>query len=279
MFPAVNAWTFSDDLDAHRRIEAARAAGFEGIELTIDADGPLRADATIAECRSLAGRAADLNVQIVGLATAEFWKRNYASPEPTDRQAAIDRTMAMLDQAAALRAGVVLIVPAVVGGSDPRTSVGYADALQRTFEALAELRHEAEVRAVTIAIENVWNRFLLSPIEFADLIDRVNSPYVGAYFDTGNVLPFGCPADWIATLGGRIARVHAKDYDLRRPGPDGFCPLGEGGVDWARVVAALRSARYDGPLTYEGGGEPAEACRRLTNILADRPPLDDGERQ
>jgi L-ribulose-5-phosphate 3-epimerase len=146
--------------------------------------------------------------------------------------------------------------------------VGYADALQRTFEALAALRNEAEARQVAIAIENVWNRFLLSPVEFAGLIDRVGSPFVGAYFDVGNVVAFGFPEDWIATLGTRIKRVHAKDYDAAKAGLAGFCPLGEGSVDWPRVTAALREVGYDGPLTYEGGGDPADVLRRLLSILS-----------
>jgi hexulose-6-phosphate isomerase len=130
---------------------------------------------------------------------------------------------------------------------------------------------------VTIALENVWNRFLLSPVEAADLIDRINSPYVGWYLDTGNVLALGYPEDWIATLAGRIKRVHVKDYDLRQPGAAGFCALGEGSVNWPRVVTALRQVGYDGPLTYEGAGEPEEMQRRLRNIISGRPVLEKDE--
>jgi L-ribulose-5-phosphate 3-epimerase len=119
-----------------------------------------------------------------------------------------------------------------------------------------------------IAIENVWNRFLLSPVEFANLIDRVGSRFVGAYFDVGNVVAFGFPEDWVATLGERIKRVHAKDYDAAKAGLAGFCPLGEGSVDWAKVTAALREVGYAGPLTFEGGGDPVDICRRLQKILA-----------
>ena len=75
------------------------------------------------------------------------------------------------------------------------------------------------------------------------------------------------PQDWIRTLGRRIARVHVRDYDLARPGRDGFCPLGEGSVDWPAVVAALNEIGYAGPLTYEGPGEPAEIRRRMEQLL------------
>lgn len=272
MFAALNAWTLPKDLPPAEQIQAAAAAGFRGLELALAAEGPLRPDTPLRECAAWAARAADSNLRIVGLASALFWQTNYGSPDETDRRRAIELTLHLLDRAAVLQAGAILVVPAVVGKTaEARMLVPYADALHRTFETLASLRHEAEARGVVIALENVWNRFLLSPVETAELIDRINSPCVGVYFDVGNVLAFGYPQDWIAILGRRIARVHAKDYDLSKPGRAGFCPLGEGSVDWPAVVAALREIGYDGPLTYEGAGEPAEICRRLENILTGKP--------
>jgi L-ribulose-5-phosphate 3-epimerase len=272
MFAAVNAWTFAGCAEADEQLAVAAAAGFEGVEFAIDAEGPLRPDTPPAEFFRLAQRAPEHHLRITGLATGLFWQYNYGSPEPADRQRAAELTLRMLDQAAAAGAGAILVVPAVVGQVDaaqPRMS--YADALHRTLEALSVLRHEAEARAVAIALENVWNRFLLSPVEAADLIDRVNSPYVGFYLDTGNVLAYGYPEDWIATLGGRIVRVHVKDYDVQKPGSAGFCRLGEGSVNWPAVIRALTGCGYDGPLTYEGHDDPADACRRLKDILGGRP--------
>jgi L-ribulose-5-phosphate 3-epimerase len=278
MLPAINAWTFLPELSPTQQLAAAAEAGFGGIELTVATDGPLRFDTPLETCNELARQAAGLNLQIVSLATGEFWQTNYGASDESTRQAAIDLTLRMLDRAVALHTDVVLVVPAVVGmPSEARARVSYADALQRTFETLGALRHEAESRGVTIALENVWNRFLLSPVEAADLIDRINSPYVGWYLDTGNVLASGYPEDWIATLAGRIKRVHVKDYDLRQPGAAGFCALGEGSVDWPRVVTALRQAGYDGPLTYEGAGEPREMQRRLRNIINGRPVLEEDD--
>lgn len=268
MFPALNAWTFPGGTSLEQQLAGTAAAGFGGFEPVVSEDGPLRPNTPIGECGALADRAAELNLRIVGLASGRFWEVNYASPEQADRRRAVELTLRMLDLAVGLRAGAILVVPAVVGkAGEARLRVPYADALHRTYDALHSLRHEAEARGVVIALENVWNRFLLSPVEAAELIDRVNSPCVGIYFDTGNVMPFGYPEDWITTLGRRIARVHLKDYDLRRPGPSGFCALSEGSVDWPVVITALRQAGYDGPLTYEGTGEPAEICRRVQDIL------------
>ncbi len=273
MLVAVNAWAFAGCSSADEQLAAAAAAGFAGVELVVDAEGLLRPDTPPAELTRLARRAAELHLRLTGLATGLFWQFNYASPDKADRQRAAELTLRMLDQAAAAEAGAILVVPAVVGqAGDAQPRVSYADALHRTRDALSTLRHEAEARAVTIAIENVWNRFLLSPVEAADLIDRVNSPYVGFYLDTGNVLAYGYPEDWIATLAGRIVRVHAKDYDLSRPGPAGFCRLGAGSVNWPAVIRELTACGYDGPLTYEGHDEPADACRRLKDILAGRVP-------
>lgn len=272
MFAAINAWVFPGEMPLNEQVAAAASAGFGGIEMVVSADGPLRPDTPKSACAAIAEQASDLGIQLCGLASAAFWEINYGSREAAARRQARELTVRMLDRAADLGAGAILVVPAVVCKYDEyRMRTRYADALARTFETLASLRPEAEARKVVIAIENVWNRFLLSPVEFADLIDRVGSPDVGVYFDVGNSVAFGFPEDWIATLGSRIRRVHAKDYDVGKPGLAGFCPLGEGSVDWPLVTAALNDVGYDGPLTYEGGGDPVEICRRLGNILAGRP--------
>ena len=274
MVPAVNAWTFPPDTLPHDQIAQAAAAGFGGLELVVAPDGPLRPDSPLDTFRQLAAQARALPLELVGLATAQFFQCHYAHPDAQVRQQAHDLTCQLLDAAAAAEIGAVLVVPAVVGRADePAPQVAYTDAFNRSLDALQALRWEAEARNVVIAIENVWNRFLLSPLEAADLVDRVNSPHVGFYFDTGNVMTFGYPQDWITTLGRRIARVHIKDYDLTRPGHAGFCPLGEGSVDWPAVVAALCAVRYDGPLTYEGSGDPVDLALRVKRIADGRAPL------
>jgi hexulose-6-phosphate isomerase len=275
VFPAINAWTFPSGTTPAAQIAGAAAAGFAGIELVVEEDGPLRPETSPDVFADLGRQAADAGLRVAGVATALFWQFSYGSPEATDRERARDLTLRMLDQAAAADAGAILVVPAVVGlAQEPRMRVSYLDALQRTHDALLSLRHEAEDRRVVLAVENVWNRFLLSPVELADLIDRVNSPFVGVYLDVGNILAAGYPEDWVATLGRRVKRVHMKDYDLSKPGEAGFCPLGEGSVNWPAVLSALRAAGYDGPLTYEGSGDVGDAYRRLAALLAPGPTED-----
>lgn len=268
MHSALNAFLFPEATPVESQLAATAAAGFEGIELVVTAGGALRPETPLDDLRGLGRRAADLGLQITSITTPLFWQTNYGLADDAGRRQARELTIRLLDFAAACNAEAIVIVPAVVGrATEPRMQLAYCDALNRTYDALSVLRHEAEARAVTIALENVWNRFLLSPVELADLIDRVDSPHVGVCFDTGNVLAFGYPQDWIQSLGRRIARVHAKDYDVTQPGRTGFCLLGEGSVDWPAVLAALRETHYDGPLIFEGAGAPDEAARRLRRIL------------
>ncbi len=270
---ALNGWTFPPQMPIERRCAAAAAAGFDAIELTVDEAGPLHFDTNrrlLVAMREACDRA---GLAVASLASGAFWTVHYADPRPERRALAVERTRTMLRMAETLGTDAILVVPAVVGrADDARPRVSYADALHRVLDALLALRHEAEERGVTIALENVWNRFLLSPLEAAELIERINSPRVAWYLDIGNLMPLSYPEDWIAALGHKIARVHVKDYDLARPGAAGFCPLGEGSVDWPAVLAALRRVGYDGPLTYEGPGEPPDILHRLRALVASSPP-------
>lgn len=278
MYTAINAWTFAAAVSVESQISAAQSAGFEGLELIVSEGSttPAAAPADVRavpldlhpdQRRRLAQLAADAGVRITSLTGAMFFQANFASAEPAVREAARATTLRMLDMGADVGAGAIVIVPAVVGRiTDAAPQVAYADALNRSYEALVALAREAESRGVMICIENVWNRFLLSPVETQEFIDRVNSPFVRVCFDTGNVLAFGYPQDWIDTLGGRIARVHVKDYDLAKPGRAGFCELGAGNVNWPAVMDALRRAGYDGPLIFEGAASIEDARQRLRNV-------------
>lgn len=264
----IHGGVFGADVSIPDRVRRAAAAGFASVELIMGVEGLLHFDSPAADLADIAHAARDSGIGISALSSAAFFSAHFASKAAESRQAARDRTLRMLDAATACTAEAIIIIPAVVGrAGDARPQCSYADALHLAAAALTDLRGEAEARDVTIAVENVWNRFLLSPIEMADFIDTVNSPHIGVCFDTGNVMATGYPEDWIRTLGGRIARVHIKDYDVSKPGREGFCPLGAGSVDWLAVGGALREVAYAGPLTYEGGGEPAEIRTALESAL------------
>jgi L-ribulose-5-phosphate 3-epimerase len=163
-------------------------------------------------------------------------------------------------------ADTVLLVPAVV---DAQT--GYREAWKRSQEEIRRLIPLAKELNVIIAVEEVWNKFLLSPIEFASYVDSFNSPSIRAYFDVGNVVINGYPQDWIRILGPRIAKLHIKDFKFAKREAQ-FVPLREGEIDWLEVYKALAEIAYRGSATVElpGGDKDylKEVSRRFDLILS-----------
>ncbi|OPZ22774.1 MAG: fructoselysine 3-epimerase [candidate division BRC1 bacterium ADurb.BinA364] len=159
-------------------------------------------------------------------------------------------------------ADVVLLVPARVG-----PTVRYGEAYERSQAGIRAALPLAEELGVTIAVENVWNNFLLSPLEFARYIDEFGSPRVKAYFDVGNIIKYGWAQDWILTLGERIVRLHWKDYDRKS---NEWKALGEGSVDWPETRQALRDIGFRGFGTVEmKAGDEAylrDICERMKAI-------------
>ena len=139
----------------------------------------------------------------------------------------------------------VLVVPAVV-----TKTVSHREAYERSQANIRKLIPDAHEAGVVLAIEEVWNKFLLSAPEMAQYIDDFQTPTVAAYFDVGNVVEYGFPQEWIRVLGKRIAKVHIKEY--AKPKRFDYA-LGEGEIDWPEVVAALREVGYSGWITAEVG--------------------------
>ncbi len=270
MDKGINGWTFPADVPVLEAARIARGAGFEVFEPVLNAQGELTPETSEADCRRIADEIRAAGLQVTSVATGLWFQRHYTSLDPAVRQAARELTIACLDRAQWLGAQVLLVIPGFVRlDAQPKELLcSYADALRFASSALCELVHEAERRGVTLALENTWNSFLLSPVEMRDFIDHINSPWVGVYFDVGNVLKFGVPQDWINTLGQRISRVHVKDFQIAVGSKQGFVPPGDGDADWPAIMAALQQTGYDGPLIYEGKADPTEMAQRLDRILA-----------
>jgi len=155
----------------------------------------------------------------------------------------------------------ILCVPGTVS-ADVRYDVAY----ERAQAALRELAPEAEALGVFIGVENVWNKFLLSPLEMAHFVDEIDSAYVGVYFDAGNVLAYGYPQHWIEILGPRIKKVHVKDFQIAVGNLQGFANPLQGDVPWAAVRTALDGIGYSGFVTAEVSGYPAAPTLGLRHI-------------
>lgn len=255
------------ELSWQDRFALARAVGFEGVEMqTVSDQGEAEAIAKASESTGLV---------IHSVMNSDHWKFPLSSPDPEVVRKSVAGMKTSIMNAALWKAGIVLLVPAVVDGT-----TSYAQAWERSTAVIRnQLIPLASGFRVQIGIEEVWNKFLLSPLEFNNYIDGFQSPTVKAYFDVGNVVFYGYPQDWIRTLGRRIARLHLKDFKLDRDaGTFQWTNLGEGDIDWVEVRKALAEAPNATWLTTEiSGGDRTyltDVLRRVDRFLAGFRPVD-----
>ena len=248
------------------RFAMAREAGFEAIEMqTITKDDEA---AEIKEASKKTG------LSIHSVMNSDHWRLPISSSNPEVVSGSVKGMEASIRNAALWGADAVLLVPAVV---DATTS--YRDAWTRSQQVIRErLVPMARDMKVIIAVEEVWNKFLLSPIEFAKYVDEFDSPWVRAYFDVGNVVIYAFPQDWIRTLGPRIVKVHLKDFKFdRRNGSFSWPNMGEGDIDWPEVRRAFADIKYSGYMTTElSGGDAAylkDLSTRVDRFLAGEKPV------
>jgi len=248
------------------RFKLALDAGFEGIEMQTVTD-PKTAD-EIREASSKSG------LKIHSVMNMAHWDNPLSSDDPEVVNKSVKGMETSLRNARLWGADTVLLVPAVV---NPKTM--YKDAYTRSQKMIRErLLPLAQDLKVVIAVEEVWNKFLLSPIEFARYVDEFKSPWVKAYFDVGNVVLYGYPQDWVRTLGNRIVKMHIKDFKMdRREGRFYWKNIGEGDIDWPEIRKALSEIGYEGFMTTEiQGGDAAylkDVVARLNRFLAGQPPV------
>jgi L-ribulose-5-phosphate 3-epimerase len=234
----------------------AKKCGFEGIEL----NGPIADLETAKEMGALAKQA---GVPIHGVVNG--WGGPLSDPKPQNVDKGIASMETSLRCAKAVGADAVLLVPAVVN-----EEVGYGEAWERSQKNVRTLLPLAKELRVTIAVENVWNKFLLSPLEFARYVDQFDDPWLKAYIDVGNMIQFGFAQDWVRTVGKRIVKIHLKDF--KRKDNRFTANLLEGDVNWPQVRKALDEIGYHGYLTTElSGGDEAyltDLAQRIDKIIA-----------
>ncbi len=219
------------------RFKLAREVGFDVVQAPTEPD-----EHKAEEIKKAADGA---GIRIDSVMNMDHWKYPLSSGdlEVVERSLAGMRTS--LHNAKLWGADVVLLVPAVVNAQ-----TSYRDAWTRSQKEIRKLIPLAEELKIVIAIEEVWNKFLLSPLEMARYIDEFQSPWIQAWFDVGNVVLYGYPQDWIRTLGKRIVKVHLKDFKRKQDGY-AWVNLGDGDVDWTAVRAALAEIGYAGSATVE----------------------------
>lgn len=279
MLKSISTWTFDPARPAKEVFALAKEHGFEAIEVSIGGEGfPLSyqvtPESTPEECQALLDLAAEAGITIASMASGFGWDLPLTSADPEIRAKAIETTKKAVRVASYLGIDGMLLVPGGVGADFIPGFVvtDYAQAYDNALAALKEIAPVAEEVGVTVGVENVWNKFLLSPLEFRSFLDEVNSPRVGCYFDVGNVVLNGYPEQWIRILGNRITRVHFKDFKKSVGTLDGFCPLLEGDTDYPAVVAALKEIGYTGPVTAEffGVEEQLPAISRAMDTILGR---------
>jgi hexulose-6-phosphate isomerase len=229
------------------RFELVRKVGFDAVE------GQTVSDESEAE--EIKKAADDAKVKIHSVMNMAHWEYPLSSSDPAVVEKSLEGMRTSLHNAKLWGAEAVLLVPAVV---NPQTT--YREAWTRSQKQIRKLIPLAEELKVVIAIEEVWNKFLLSPLEMPRYVDEFQSPWVKSYFDVGNVVFYGYPQDWIRNLGKRIAKVHLKDFKILGGGFGNgyrFVNLGEGDIDWSAVRKAFADVGYTGYATteLEGGDE------------------------
>jgi hexulose-6-phosphate isomerase len=250
------------------QFQLAKDCGFERIEC------PTTRDQGDAEKMKAASEKTGLPIHSV--MNMDHWQYPFSSADPAAVEKSLDGARVSIRNAHLWGATTVLLVPAVVNAQTT-----YKEAYERSQVAIRKLIPLADELNITLALEEVWNKFLLSPLEFARYIDEYDTPRVRAYFDVGNVVLYGYPQDWIRVLGKRIVKLHIKDFSFtREPGTDksvaAWVPLGEGDIDWTAVYEALHDIGYQGTATLElDPGEAAylkEMRRRFGLILTGEMP-------
>lgn len=247
MKKGINIWSFVGKTNK-QAMKLAKDAGFEGIELALSTDGEISMTSTDEELLSIKAYAEELGIQIPSLSSGLCWTNSLTSNDPAERQRAFDMVVRQLYCAKMIGAETILVIPGSVSVEFvPEWGVVDYDVVwERALEQLKKLAPIAEEMGVQIGLENVWNKFLLSPLEMRNFIDAVGSKWVGAYLDTGNVVYSGYPEQWIKILGERIFKVHFKDYRRNPGGLNAFVDLLAGDVDWKAVRAAFEAVGYTG---------------------------------
>jgi hexulose-6-phosphate isomerase len=231
-----------------------KKAGFDGIELNIDAPGnsahSLTLDTTDKELAEILALSVKFELPVVSLSTSLWWSSSMGSADKENRESSAKLLEKQLLCAKTLGASGILVVPGGIG-----ENISIAQAYKNSFDFLEASKTMIEKYKVKVGLENVWNTFFLSPFDMASFIDRLNCEYITAYYDVGNTVAFSWSEYWIEILGSRISHIHIKDFK-RNSGVNsgGEWPnLLDGDVNYKKIIPELKKIGWDGYLTAEIG--------------------------
>lgn len=240
MKKGANAWIFPKNFTVDEILKASKNIGYDGVELNVTEE-MLRYDRE--DLKEISETAESLGLELPSLCTDLFWKYNLASPDKSIREKGIEIIRKECRIASEIGAKVILVVPAVATPETP-----YEETWRISKRSILEAAPTAKEHGVYIGVENVWNKFLYSPLEFKHFIEEINHPNVKAYFDVGNMLFLSFPQQWIRHLSELIVCIHLKDFENSTLQ---FKPLLQGDVPWPEIMKALREIGYDWYLNVE----------------------------
>ncbi|MBM4035766.1 MAG: sugar phosphate isomerase/epimerase, partial [Planctomycetes bacterium] len=249
----INAWAFPGAMAAKEAMAYAKKAGYESIELNLADKGEISLETSAADLKKIAAAAKRIGIEISSVSTGLYWAFNMASDDAAERAKAGEVLSKQLETAKALGCDAILVIPGsvMVAFDLSKPKVDPDVAWERALAGVKAAVPKAEDLGVTIAIENVWNTFLLSATEMRDFVDACGSPRVAAYYDPANIVKYGLPDQWARVLGKRITRVHFKDFKRNVGNLDGFVHLLDGDVNYPVLMEAFRAIGYDGYVTAE----------------------------
>lgn len=256
-YKAINYWVlggFEGVKEPKQAIDDAADMGLDGIELTFG--DSINENITLKECMEIKKYAKEKNMGLKTMASGFSWGCSIASPDDDERGKAMEFSKKYIQTAANLGAETILLIPGAVdvAWDDSRPVIPYREVWDIASASLKELIPLAEEAGVNIGLENVWNKFLLSPMEMKIFIEQFNSPRIGSYLDLGNTLVNGYPEHWITLLGEHVKAIHVKNFQRTDCGGvlHGFGDsLKVGDLDYTKVKSALSTINYQGPLTVE----------------------------
>ncbi len=253
MKKGISIWSFPA-MSLNDSFALAKKAGFEGVEVALDEkDGEITLNSTEKDLLEIKKQASNNGIELYSVASGLYWSYFLNDDDEKVRIKARDIVKKQLECASVLGCESILVIPGCVNAefAAPGKILDYETSYYRSLESVKLVKEYAAQYKVEIGLENVWNKFLLSPLEMRSFIDAVDSEWVGSYLDIGNTLAFGYPEHWISTLNKRIKKVHFKDYRTEAGGLHGFVDLLAGDVNYPAVVETLGKVGYDGWVTAE----------------------------